>query len=103
MKLADKLLKAMNETAKGLHKTGTLDAMTMREFDALCLPPVKNYTPAQIRRLRTRYKASQAVFAAFLNMSSSTVQKWEQGQKKPNGPSLKLLNLIDVHGLEALA
>ena len=101
--MADKLLKAMHEIAKGLHKTGTLDAMTMREFDALCLPPVKNYTPAQIRRLRTRYKASQAVFAAFLNMSSSTVQKWEQGQKKPNGPSLKLLNLIDVHGLEALA
>ncbi len=61
------------------------------------------YTPAQIRRLRTRYKASQAVFAAFLNLSPSTVQKWEQGQKKPNGPSLKLLNLVDVHGLEALA
>ena len=56
----------------------------------------------QIKRLRTRYKASQAVLAAFLNMSPSTVQKWEQGQKKPNGPSLKLLNLIDAHGLEAL-
>jgi putative transcriptional regulator len=54
-------------------------------------------------RLRTRYKASQAVFAAYLNTSPSTVQKWEQGQKKPNGPSLKLLNLVDVHGLEALA
>jgi putative transcriptional regulator len=93
----------MHETAKGLHEGGTLDVMTMREFDALCLPPVKSYTPAQIKRLRTRYKASQAVFAAFLNLSPSTVQKWEQGQKKPNGPSLKLLNLVDVHGLEALS
>ena len=101
--MTDKLLKVMHETAKGLHKAGTMDVMTMREFDALCLPPVKSYTPAQIRRLRTRYKASQAVFAAFLNLSPSTVQKWEQGQKKPNGPSLKLLNLVDVHGLEALA
>ena len=101
--MTDKLLKVMHETAKGLHEAGTLDTMTMREFDALCLPPVKSYTPAQIRRLRTRYKASQAVFAAFLNLSPSTVQKWEQGQKKPNGPSLKLLNLVDVHGLEALA
>ena len=101
--MAGKLLKAMHETAKGLHEAGTLDAMTMREFDALCLPPVKNYTPTQIKRLRIRYKASQAVFAAFLNLSPSTVQKWEQGQKKPNGPSLKLLNLVDVHGLEALA
>jgi len=54
-------------------------------------------------RLRRRYKASQAVFAAYLNTSASTVQKWEQGQKKPNGPSLKLLNLVDMKGLEALA
>jgi putative transcriptional regulator len=69
----------------------------------LHLPPVRTYTPTQIKRLRTRYKASQAVFAAFLNTSPSTVQKWEQGQKKPNGPSLKLLNLVDAHGLAALA
>jgi putative transcriptional regulator len=53
--------------------------------------------------MRIRYKASQAVFAAYLNTSPSTVQKWEQGQKKPNGPSLKLLNLVDAHGLDALA
>lgn len=100
--MTDKLLKVVHETAKGLHKAGTLDAMTMREFDALCLPPLKHYTPTQIKRLRKRYKASQAVFAAFLNMSPSTIQKWEQGQKQPNGPSLKLLNLVDTHGLDVL-
>ena len=80
-----------------------MDAKTMREFDALCLPPVKQYTPAQIKRIRAKNKASQAVFAAYLNTSPSTVQKWEQGQKKPNGPSLKLLNLVDQKGLETLA
>lgn len=100
--MAKKILGAVHETAKGLHKAGTLDEKTMREFDALCLPPVKSYTPAQIRRIRRRNKASQAVFAAYLNTSPSTVQKWEQGQKKPAGPSLKRLNLVDVHGLEAL-
>ncbi|ADE15440.1 helix-turn-helix domain protein [Nitrosococcus halophilus Nc 4] len=97
------LLEAVHETAHGLHKAGVMDAKTMREFDALCLPPIKQYTPAQIKRIRTRNKASQAVFAAYLNTSPSTVQKWEQGQKKPNGPSLKLLNLVDQKGLEALA
>ena len=101
--MTDKILKVMHETAKGLHRAGTMNAVTMHEFDALCLPPVKTYTPAQIKRLRSRYKASQAVFAAYLNTSPSTVQKWEQGQKKPNGPSLKLLNIVDNHGLEALA
>ena len=101
--MTDKLLNAMHETAKGLHVSGAMDTVTMREFDALCLPPVKEYTPTQIKRMRVRYKASQAVFAAYLNTSLSTIQKWEQGQKSPNGPSLKLLNLVDIHGLEVLA
>ncbi len=97
------ILEMVHETADGLHKAGVMDAKTMREFDALCLPPVKQYTPAQIKRIRAKNKASQAVFAAYLNTSPSTVQKWEQGQKKPNGPSLKLLNLVDQKGLETLA
>ena len=101
--MSKKILKAVHETAKGLRKAGAMTAKTMHDFDVLCLPPVKSYTPAQIQRLRRRYKASQAVFAAYLNTSASTVQKWEQGQKKPNGPSLKLLNLVDQGGLEALA
>ena len=96
------ILDTVHETATGLLKAGVMDAQTMREFDALCLPPVKTYKPTQIKRLRLKYKASQAVFAAYLNTSLSTVQKWEQGQKKPNGPSLKLLNLVDKKGLEAL-
>ncbi len=101
--MAKSILKSVHDTAKGLHKAGAMDEVTMREFDALCLPPIKNYTPAQIKHLRRRYKASQSVFAAYLNTSPSTVQKWEQGQKKPNGPSLKLLNIVDEKGLEALS
>jgi len=101
--MVKKILDTVHDTAKGLHKAGVMDAKTMREFDALCLTPVKNLSAAQIKRLRTRNKASQAVFAAYLNTSPSTVQKWEQGQKKPNGPSLKLLNLVQQKGLEALA
>ncbi len=97
------ILNTVHDTATGLHKAGVMDAQTMREFDALCLPPVKIYTAAQIKRLRLKCKASQPVFAAYLNTSLSTIQKWEQGQKKPNGPSLKLLNLVDQKGLEVLA
>ncbi len=101
--MAKKILETVHDTAKGLHEAGVMNTKTMREFDALCLTPVKNLSAAQIKRLRTRNKASQAVFAAYLNTSPSTVQKWEQGQKRPNGPSLKLLNLVQQQGLEALA
>jgi putative transcriptional regulator len=47
----------------------------MREFDALCLPPVQDYNAAQIKGIRLRFKASQAVFAAYLNTSPSTIQQ----------------------------
>jgi putative transcriptional regulator len=100
--MTSRLLKNLHETAQGLADSGLIDTQTMREFDALCLPPVKNFTAAQIKRLRLRCRASQAVFAAYLNTSPSTVQKWEQGQKHPNGPSLKLLNLVADKGLEVL-
>lgn len=96
------ILDTIHETAKDLHEAGVMSDVTLREFDALCLPPVKVYTPIQIKRIRQRTRASQAVFAAYLNTSPSTVQKWEVGGKKPNGPSLKLLNLVDKKGLEVL-
>ena len=97
-----KILKVVHDGARDLHYARLMDEMTMREFNVMCLPPVKLYSPRQIKQLRMKYKASQSVFAAYLNTSKSTVQKWEQGQKKPNGPSLKLLNLVEQKGLEAL-
>ena len=97
------VLKVVHETARGLHDAGLMETKTMREFDVLCLPRVKGYTATQIKRIRERNKASQAVFAAYLNTSVSTVQKWERGEKKPNGPSLKLLSLVESRGLQALA
>jgi putative transcriptional regulator len=100
--MSKRILETVHKTAKGLHDAGLMEITTMHEFDALCLPPVKEYSATQIKRLRMKSKASQSVFAAYLNTSLSTVQKWEQGKKKPNGPSLKLLNLVDEKGLEML-
>ncbi|WP_116366884.1 helix-turn-helix domain-containing protein [Parahaliea mediterranea] len=101
--MSKSILDVVHESAKDLHKAGVMDELTLREFDALCLPPVKPLNAADIRRIRKEAKASQAVFAAYLNTSLSTVQKWERGAKRPNGPSLKLLNLVAEKGLQVLA
>jgi putative transcriptional regulator len=97
------ILEAVHSSAKDLQEGGVMDEVTMREFDALCLPPVKEFSAVQIKRIRQKSKASQGVFAHYLNTSLSTVQKWEQGAKKPNGPSMKLINLVAKKGLEVLA
>lgn len=74
----------------------------MREFDRLCVPAVEPMAPEQIRALREQARVSQAVFAALLNTSVSTVQKWEIGQKRPTGAALKLLQLVKTRGLEVM-
>lgn len=96
------ILEVVYENAKGLYEIGLVDEQKMREFDALCLPLITEYDAEQIKRIRLGTKTSQGVFAAYLNTSKSTVQKWEQGANKPDGPSLKLLNMVDRKGLEAL-
>jgi putative transcriptional regulator len=98
-----RLLNEMRETARGLERIGALDKQTMREFDVLTLPPIQELSARQIRAIRTRSRVSQAVFAAVLNTSVSTVQKWEIGEKRPSGPSLKLLNVIHRKGIAALS
>ena len=97
-----RILEEMRETARGLHGAGLISKRRLREIDALFHLDVDKIPPRKIKILREKAQVSQAVFAAMLNTSLSTVQKWEIGDKKPSGPSLKLLNLIKRKGLEAL-
>lgn len=98
-----RILQNVHKSAKLLNERGFMNDTTMREFDAMCLPKLPQYTADDVRRIRTATKASQAVFAAFLNVRTLTVSAWEQGTKKPSGPAAKLLNLVETKGLEALA
>lgn len=97
------ILGTVHKTAVGLHSAGVIDKATMREFDALCLTPVTPMAPEEIRALREREQVSQPVFASYLNVRKDAVSKWERGEKRPDGPSLKLLNLVKTKGLRAIA
>ncbi|HEY0838494.1 MAG TPA: DNA-binding transcriptional regulator [Azospirillum sp.] len=96
-------LAAVHETAADLHGAGILDQRTMRDFDALCLTEVEDLTPEAIKALRERENVSQPVFARYLNVTKGVVSQWERGEKRPRGPSLKLLNLVRRKGLQAIA
>jgi putative transcriptional regulator len=96
-------LAAIHETAAGLRDAGAIDRRSMKAFDAMCLTPVKILSPEQIRRIRLRERASQAVFARYLNVTTGLVSQWERGHKRPRGASLKLLTLVAKKGLNAVA
>ncbi|MGB7910597.1 MAG: DNA-binding transcriptional regulator [Desulfobaccales bacterium] len=98
-----RIMAAIHETAEDLHTAGLMDKRTMRKFDEACLTPVRSLSAAEIRALREREGASQAVFARYLNVTTGLVSQWERGEKHPQGTSLKLLALVARSGLEAVA
>lgn len=97
------ILTAIHAAAADLHHAGVMPKTTLRKFDVLCLPPLRPMTAAHIKRIRQTAGVSQTVFAAWLNASPAAVRAWEQGDKKPAGPTVKLLNLVAQKGLEILA
>src|ERR1700685_3599251 len=97
------LMASIHETAEGLQAAGVMGKRTMREVDELCLTPIRPLRPKEIRELRLREGASQAVFARYLNVTTGLVSQWERGEKHPQGTSLKLLALVARNGLEAVA
>ena len=94
---------AVHEAANDLHDIGLIDSKTMRSFDKSCLTSVEPLSPEEIAKVRQQSGVSQSVFARYLNVTTGVVSKWERGEKKPNGPSLKLLTLVKQKGLESIA
>jgi len=96
-------LAALHETMEALRDVGAIDKQTMRQFDEACLTPVQALAPDQIKAIRAREHISQPVFARYLNVSKNLVSDWERGVKKPGGPALRLLTVIQKKGLAAIA
>ena len=93
---------SITNTVRDLHKGGLVDDITMKNIENLCVPEVQDYTPEKIISIRKKFRLSQAALASLFNISPSTVQKWEQGNKKPAGASRKLLDIMERKGISAL-
>ena len=94
---------AIHETMEALHEVGAIDKQTMREFDESCLTPAQPRPPERIRALREREHLSQPIFALYLNVSKNLVSDWERGVKKPGGPALRSLTVVEKNGIQAIA
>ncbi len=100
--MTSKIIESLRGNLAELYNAGAIDKVTMREFDAICPPPVRDFSAADIKRLRETLRFSQPVFALHLHTTASTIRKWEQGDTHPTGPALKLLNIIADKGLQAI-
>lgn len=97
-----KIVQSLRADLAALYEAGAISKVTMRDFDAISPPAVRAFSAADIKRLREELKFSQPVFALHLHTTASTIRKWEQGETRPAGPALKLLNVIADKGLQAI-
>ena len=98
------MLDELTQMAGALNAHGLITKPDMAQIQTLCQRPhmFTSKKVAQIRKSKARM--SQSVFAALLNVSVSTVQKWESQDsgKHPTGAAAKLLQLIERKGVEAI-
>ncbi len=100
LKFKSDAFEAIHSSAHALFKVAAIDKTTLRNFDEACLVVPDKIKPEKIKEIRELNYLSQPVFARYLNTSESTVQKWEAGAKKPSGIALKLLTVVQKHGLK---
>jgi putative transcriptional regulator len=100
--VASKIIESVRSDMAAFRRHGIIDEVTMREFDAVCPPPVRAFCAGDVRGLRDKLKFSQSTLALHLHTSTSTVRKWERGDTRPTGPALKLLNVLADKGLQAI-
>jgi putative transcriptional regulator len=96
------VLRSLHEVAEDLQSVGVIDKATMRHFDLSCPTPIKALEREAIKQIREKSHMSQATFALALNVTKILVSKWERGEVRPGGPSLKLLTLADKKGIEVI-
>ena len=53
--------------------------------------------PSPTKTIRKRLQLSQSAFASLMGVSLRTIQDWEQGRRKPQGPAKSLLRIAEQH------
>ncbi|MBT8086212.1 MAG: helix-turn-helix domain-containing protein [Woeseia sp.] len=53
------------------------------------------FEPADVKGIRQNFGMTQQQFADFLMISVRTLQKWEQGERDPDGASHTLLRVME--------
>jgi putative transcriptional regulator len=93
--MRESIRKAIGETVQDLMGAGIKTSFTQKELRSLGIkiPEVQMETH-QIKAIREKMNLSQTVFAKLLNVSPSSIRQWEQGKRKPTGPTRVLLELL---------
>jgi len=54
---------------------------------------IYEFNPLDVKAIRAKLQKSQREFAQMIGVSVATLQNWEQGRRKPEGPARALLQV----------
>ena len=93
--MRDSIKEAIGTTVQDMLNAGLKVSFTKKELDSLGVEiPKREITAQEIKNIRKNIKVSQSVFAKLINVSTSSIRQWEQGNRKPSGSAVILLELL---------
>jgi putative transcriptional regulator len=78
-----------NKLTESIRQAGKIRRGTMK----MKASRVRIVEPEDIRSIRQKLKKTQSEFALMIGVSVATLQNWEQGRRKPEGPAQALLRV----------
>lgn len=94
MSIHDSIIKGLTEAVE--YERGQLKGVK-RHIEKIS--PLPSYKAQEIKRIRSKLRLSQNTFASIMGVSKKTVEAWESGRNIPQGPSQRMMELIDKNGL----
>jgi putative transcriptional regulator len=83
--------KDFNNLSKSLKQAGQIRRGKMKASRTA------NFNPADVRAIRNKLGKSQNEFALMIGVSIATLQNWEQGRRRPEGPAQALLKIASIN------
>ena len=88
MKVYDDIVQGLKEAIA--YENGTGKARVQKRS----VNPVPEMTPSEVKDIRHELNMSQATFAVVMGVSTKTVEAWEAGTNKPNGPARRFMKAL---------
>ncbi len=87
------IISGLNESLE--YSKGKLPSVKRRKVS---ISPIPKYDASKIKQIRLSLNLSQTIFAEALGVSVKTVEAWESGRNKPQGPASRFLQLLEMDG-----
>lgn len=90
MKVYEGIMQGLEEAVA--YNEGKIKAKTTK----ISIEPVPELCAEEIKDIRKSVGMTQVLFATLMGVSKKTVEAWESGRNKPEGPAMRMLAMFKI-------